>query len=135
MSDLDKIADEIAKKRVRHVLTEIERVKQFVEAIKEKDYKVAGKLMVASHNSLRDDYGVSSPELDLVVETAMANGALGSRLTGAGFGGSAIVLIKESKIPHLIEKIKSAFKSKEFKEASYLIAVPSKGAHKNKGLW
>jgi galactokinase len=76
----------------RHVVTENERVLAFVDALQRGDLDGCGRLMLASHASLRDDFRVSTPELDLLVELAMRNGALGARLTGAGFGGCIVAL-------------------------------------------
>ena len=82
--------------RARHAVTEISRVLAAVSALEKRDFATLGELLTQSHNSLRDDYTVSCPELDLVVETSLANGALGARMVGGGFGGSAIALIHES---------------------------------------
>ena len=88
--------DGVIGRRVRHVVTEIGRVREFVEAAEAGDWQRAGRLMDASHASLRDDYEVSSVELDTVVAAAQAAGALGARMTGGGFGGSAIALVRSS---------------------------------------
>jgi galactokinase len=79
--------------RVRHVRTENERVKAFVAALERRDLAAAGDLLLASHESLRDDYEVSTPELDALVEAACASGAYGARLVGGGFGGSVLALV------------------------------------------
>lgn len=89
------IEDERVRRRARHVVTEQYRVLSFVAALHRGDWAEAGDLMTASHLSLRDDYEVSCPELDLVVAAALAAGALGARMTGGGFGGSAVVLCRE----------------------------------------
>jgi galactokinase len=94
-ADLKKInTDEETIKRARHAVTEIQRTTEAAEALKKKDYKKFGQLMVASHNSLRDDFEVSCPELDQLVELAMqVEGVLGSRMTGGGFGGCTVTLV------------------------------------------
>ena len=84
--------DEVSRRRLRHVLTENERVRGFAGALEDDDLVTAGRLLGESHVSLRDDYEVSIPELDLLVELAEAAGAHGARLLGAGFGGSVLVL-------------------------------------------
>jgi galactokinase len=89
----DRLSDDISRARVRHVVTEIQRVRDCVEAMRRNDFDEVGRLFVASHASLRDDYEVSCRELDLAVETALQSGALGARMTGGGFGGSAIALV------------------------------------------
>ncbi|MDQ2915032.1 MAG: galactokinase, partial [Chloroflexota bacterium] len=81
-------------RRVRHVVTENARVREAVAALRAKDDKRLGELLSASHRSLRDDYEVSTPELDELVEFATAAGALGARLVGGGFGGSIIALVR-----------------------------------------
>ncbi len=91
---LDRLPDDVSRARVRHVVTEIERVRQCVGALRRNDFQEVGRLFVASHVSLRDDYEVSCRELDLVVDTALDAGALGARMTGGGFGGSAIALVR-----------------------------------------
>jgi galactokinase len=90
---LDRLSDDISRARVRHVVTEIQRVRDCVEAMRRNHFDEVGRLFVASHASLRDDYEVSCRELDLAVETALQSGALGARMTGGGFGGSAIALV------------------------------------------
>jgi galactokinase len=87
-------------KRARHVVTENQRVQQAVSALQKDDFEKLGGLLFQSHESLRDDYEVSCPELDLLYECGKRFAAcLGARLTGAGFGGSGIALVKKDKIP------------------------------------
>ncbi len=85
------------KKRVRHVITEIGRVDEFVKAFAAGDIAESGRLFNASHDSLRDDYEVTVPELDVAVDVARANGAYGARMTGGGFGGSIIALVDKGR--------------------------------------
>lgn len=93
LGDLDRIADPVARARARHVITENERVRQFAAALEAGHLTGAGALMVASHVSLRDDYEVSTPALDALVERLCATpGVHGARLTGAGFGGCVVAL-------------------------------------------
>ncbi len=84
--------DDETFRRARHVVTEDQRVLDTVEALRAGDQETVGSLMCASHRSMRDDFEISTPELDLAVEVAMAGGALGARMTGGGFGGSVIAL-------------------------------------------
>jgi galactokinase len=86
-------------RRVHHVESENERVVAFVEALERADLPAAGRLLSESHASLRDDYEVSTPELDHIVEDAVANGAYGARLTGGGFGGSVLALFDRATVP------------------------------------
>lgn len=84
----------------RHVVTENQRVLDFVAALADKDINQLGPLLLASHASLRDDYAVSTPELDLLVELLVENGAIGARLTGAGFGGCVVALVQRNHADH-----------------------------------
>lgn len=97
-ADLPRInaLPEPLNRRTRHVVTENQRVLEGVQALEQGDIERFGKLMVASHISLRDDYQVSIPELDQLVEAELRYGAVGARLTGAGFGGSTVALVKEA---------------------------------------
>jgi galactokinase len=83
-------------RRVRHVVTENERVRDAVEALEHEDLPALGELFAASHASLRDDYEVSTPTLDRVVEAALGAGAIGARMTGGGFGGSVVVIADQA---------------------------------------
>jgi galactokinase len=85
-------------------------------------------LINESHISLRDDYTVSCPELDTAVEAALAAGAMGSRMVGGGFGGSAIALIQASKTTQTINTVETAFAEKKFKAPRFFTSLPSQGA-------
>ena len=85
-------------------------------------------MITASHISLRDDYTVSCPELDTAVEASLAAGALGSRMVGGGFGGSAIALIQASKTTQTISAVERAFADKKFKVPRFFTSLPSQGA-------
>jgi galactokinase len=117
-------ADEIAR-RVRHVVTEVERVRQTVELVEAGDIAGVGPLLDASHASLRDDYEVSSVELDIACEAATGAGALGARMTGGGFGGSAIALVRREDTERVAEQVAAAFAAKELTAPAFLRAVPS----------
>lgn len=114
--------------RARHAVTEIKRVKDAVAALRSNDFLTLGRLINESHISLRDDYTVSCVELDVAVEAALAAGALGSRMVGGGFGGSAIALIKADQIAAVKEAIKSAYVDKGFKAPRFFTSLPSAGA-------
>jgi galactokinase len=117
-------ADEIAR-RVRHVVTEIDRVRQTVELVDAGDLAGVGPLLDASHASLRDDYEVSSPELDVACEAAVGAGALGARMTGGGFGGSAIALVRAGDTDRVAAAVAAAFAAKDLAAPAFLRAVPS----------
>jgi len=114
--------------RARHAVTEIARVLDAVKALESKNFTTLGHLLNASHASLRDDYDVSCPELNTAVDAAIAAGALGARMVGGGFGGSAIALIKASHTQETIKSIEVAFESKRFKTPRFFTSLPSQGA-------
>ena len=114
--------------RARHAVTEMKRVLECVEALSNSDFEKVGQLINQSHASLRGDYTVSCPELDTAVEAALAAGALGSRMVGGGFGGSAIALIQASKTTETIKAVEKAFSSKGFKAPRFFTSLPSQGA-------
>ncbi len=95
---LDALEDEQVRRRVRHVFTEIARVEEAVDLLEAGDFEGLGAAFTASHVSLRDDYEVSCDELDAVVDVALEHGALGARMTGGGFGGSAIALVPDARV-------------------------------------
>lgn len=114
--------------RARHAVTEMRRVLDCVEALSATDFVKVGQLINQSHASLRDDYTVSCPELDTAVDAANAAGALGARMVGGGFGGSAIALIKAADTTDTIKAIEKAFAAKKFKSPRFFTSLPSHGA-------
>jgi galactokinase len=114
--------------RARHAVTEMKRVLDCVEALSSGDFATVGQLINASHISLRDDYTVSCPELDTAVEASLLAGALGSRMVGGGFGGSAIALIQASTTTQTISAVEKAFADKKFKAPRFFTSLPSQGA-------
>ena len=122
--------DEEVVRLVRHVVTEDERVEQVVALLEAGDTRAIGPVLVAGHASLRDDFQVSCPELDLVVDTAVATGALGARMTGGGFGGSAIVLAETADVDTITKAVEEAFATAGFLAPRVFEAVPSPGARR-----
>ncbi len=122
---LARLDDETVRRRVRHVVTEIERVRQFADALAAGDTDAAGALMLASHVSLRDDYEVSCAELDTAVEAAEQAGAVGARMTGGGFGGSAVALVREADAAGVADGVAEAFAARGFAAPQFLTATPS----------
>ena len=107
------IKDEVRQRRAKHAVYENQRTIKAVEALKADDVEQFGKLMNASHVSLRDDYEVTGIELDTLVEEAWkVDGVIGSRMTGAGFGGCTVSIVKTDAIDHFIDKVGSAYKEK-----------------------
>ncbi|GAB4084220.1 galactokinase [Myceligenerans cantabricum] len=121
-------ADGVLTRRVRHVVTETERTARFAELVSGGRVAEVGPLMTASHASLRDDYEVSCRELDLVVDTAVAAGAVGARMTGGGFGGSAIALVPRDDVERLVAAVDGAFADAGLTAPAFLLAPPSAGA-------
>lgn len=112
----------------RHVVTENARVLAGVEALRREDFAAFGQLMWASHTSLRDDYGVSIAELDTFVEQARLSGALGARLTGAGFGGCAIAIIKRDAVWALTDAVSQVFAERAYHAPTWYVFSPATGA-------
>jgi len=125
--DLDRLSGEELL-RARHVVSENARVLEAVEALRDKDFDLFGRLMYASHASLRDDYEVSTPELDAFVELAGDFGAPGARLTGAGFGGCAIALVSAGETGALAAECRRSFAERGFEEPEFYEFVPAAGA-------
>lgn len=113
---LGRLLDDVTRARVRHVVTEIDRVEQCVKALRAEDFEEVGRLFDASHSSLRDDYEVSCRELDLAVDTATAHGALGARMTGGGFGGSAIALVRADAVDTVSAAVTGVFAAAALRE-------------------
>jgi galactokinase len=111
---IDRLDDPVLRRRVRHVITENARVLAVVEALADDRWSDVGAAMTASHESLRDDYEVSAPELDVAVDAALEAGALGARMTGGGFGGCAIALVASTDADVVIDAVRSAFAGNGF---------------------
>ncbi|MGW4273511.1 galactokinase [Streptomyces seoulensis] len=128
---LDRLGDEPEVRRlVRHIVTENERVERVVALLESGRTRAIGPVLTEGHASLRDDFRISCPELDLAVDTALAAGALGARMTGGGFGGSAIVLAEESDVPAITKSLEDAFTTADFTLPRVFEAVPSAGARR-----
>ncbi|MBT2573766.1 galactokinase [Bacillus sp. ISL-51] len=121
---------ETLRKRARHGVSENERTLLAAKALKANDLKTFGELINASHRSLRDDYEVTGAELDILAETAWEEGALGARMTGAGFGGCAIAIVESEKTDSFIRGVSSKYLDNTGHEASFYIADISDGANK-----
>ena len=110
LEDVRRLTEPRLRRRARHVVTEIARVTEAVAAIDARDYEGLGEVFLASHASLRDDFEVSCPELDVIVERATALGALGARMTGGGFGGSAVALLERERVAPAALAVAAAFR-------------------------
>ncbi|MDO4412433.1 galactokinase [Cutibacterium sp.] len=125
---LAALDDEEMTKRVRHVVTENDRVTQFVELVDAGRIREVGPLMNASHDSLRDDYEVTCPELDTAVDAARAAGALGARMTGGGFGGCAIALVDRDVRNQVATQVVKAFRDAGFTHPDLYVVTPGPAA-------
>ncbi|RZQ59913.1 galactokinase [Amycolatopsis suaedae] len=113
---------------VRHVVTENQRVLDVVELLRAGRMADIGSALDASHVSMRDDYRISSPELDLAVDSAKEGGALGARMTGGGFGGSAIALVRSADVDQVSKAVFAAFDRVGLRAPRTFLGVPSAGA-------
>lgn len=120
----------VERRRARHVVTENARVLALVSALERGEWSAAGPLISASHASLRDDFEVTVPELDIAVEAAHAAGALGARMIGGGFGGSVLCLVPRKDAPAIFEAVESAFREQRFRSPAALLGQPSAGARR-----
>jgi galactokinase len=125
--DLDGLRG-VPLRRLRHVLTENERVRRFAEALERGDLAAAGELLLASHASLRDDYEVSVDETDLLVELARTAGAYGARILGGGFGGSVLALVDADDAEALALAVMGEYRSHTGRAEGATIAHASGGA-------
>ena len=125
------ITDEVAHRRARHVVGEVQRTKDAVEALQQGNIALFGKLMTQSHISLRDDYEVTGLQLDSLAEAAWkVEGVLGSRMTGGGFGGCTVSLVHDEAIPAFIEQVGAEYTEKTGLKADFYIAEIGDGAHR-----
>ena len=122
------VTDEIKRKRARHAVYENQRTIKAVRALNQGDIKGFGQLMNASHISLRDDYEVTGEELDTLVSAAWENGAIGSRMTGAGFGGCTVSLVHNDCISDYIERVGGEYLDKIGYRANFYVASIGDGA-------
>lgn len=128
LDGLLSLTDETLKARARHVLTETTRVRGAVTALRRRDWTAFGGMLTSSHESLRDDFAVSCEELDVAVDAALASDALGARMTGAGFGGSAIALLPAENVDALRARVEAAYAARSWPAPTVFTVRPSPGA-------
>ena len=142
LADLDDTAaklraatpgDDTLLRRTRHVVTENARVLETAALLRAGNVADIGPLLLASHHSMRDDFDITVPEVDTVVETAMAAGAVGARMTGGGFGGCVICLVAADDVAAVCTVIRDAFAARAFTEPTFFVAEPARGAHRLSG--
>ncbi|MFJ6653442.1 galactokinase [Microbacterium sp. NPDC091313] len=137
-----QLMDDVTFRRVRHIVTENQRVLDTVAALdavrtdatgheRAKASRRVGDLLVASHASMRDDFEISVPELDLAVDTALASGAVGARMTGGGFGGAAIAVIEADRVASAADAVARAFADAGFRAPRTFTVAPSAGARRD----
>ena len=125
---LEGLADPVLRRRARHVITENARVLAAVAALESGDWSGLAEVLDDSHASMRDDFEISCAELDLAVETARAAGALGARMTGGGFGGSAVALVPDVAVAAVQDAVTAAFAAAGHGAPAFLVATPSEAA-------
>jgi galactokinase len=129
--------EDVVYRRGRHVIGEIERTLHAAEGIRASNWPTVGQLMYASHSSLRDDYEVSCPELDAVVEIALdigrKGGVAGCRMTGGGFGGCAVALVRTDAVTAVSERIASEYERRTCIKPTLFVSRPAAGATVLKG--
>lgn len=127
----DRLSTETLLRRVRHVITENQRVLDAMQALEKNNLQEFGQLMNASHVSLRDDYEVTGPELDALAEEAWkTEGVIGSRMTGAGFGGCTVSIVKEDKVDDFMAKVGPAYENRTGLSPQFYIADVDNGARR-----
>ena len=127
----DAIGDEICKKRAKHAVYENQRTIRAVKALKENDIAGFGRLMNQSHISLRDDYEVSCEEIDILVDLAWKiNGVVGSRITGGGFGGCTVSIVKNDAVETIVEQVGKGYKEQTGHEAEFYVVEIGDGARR-----
>ncbi|PKI89658.1 galactokinase [Actinomycetales bacterium SN12] len=126
-----ELMDDVTFRRVRHVITENQRVLDTVRTLTESGPRAIGDLLVASHASMRDDFEISVPELDLAVETALSQGAVGARMTGGGFGGAAIALVPQEDVGKIADAVTKAFPDAGFAAPHVFTVHPSDGPRRD----
>jgi galactokinase len=127
IADVAKLTDDVQRRRARHVVTENERVLATIEQLRAGRADAIGPLLTASHESLRDDFEVSAPELDAAVNAALAAGALGARMTGGGFGGCVIALVPVGESDRIAAAVTQAFRDRSYADPVPFLAAPGPG--------
>jgi len=139
LADTDSLTDPVLRRRVRHVVTDNQRVLEVVALLRAPSgpsadtFRKIGRLLTQAHASLRDDFEVSWPEADVAVEAALASGAAGARMIGGGFGGSVLVLVPAAAGVPARDAVTAAFARHGWSAPEFLVAVPADSARKVSG--
>ncbi len=128
---VERIPAAAPRKRARHIVSENARVLAIVDMLhRGRDPREIGPILTAGHASLRDDFEISTPQLDAAVEAALGAGAHGARMVGGGFGGSIIALVDADRTASTVEAIENRFRAADFAAPRTFVAIPSAGAHR-----
>jgi galactokinase len=134
VTDLDAalaaLPDDTLRRRTRHVVTENARVVETADLLRSGRIREIGPLLTASHTSMRDDYEITVPEVDTAVDTALAAGAHGARMTGGGFGGCVLALLDADAVGTVTAEVAEAFTAKGFGTPAAFVVQPSAGARR-----
>ncbi len=130
LAEVESRLSGVLQRRARHVVTENHRVAETAELLRRGELQRIGPLLEASHASLRDDFEVSCPELDLAVDAAIGAGAWGARMTGAGFGGCAIALVSTESVDQVADAVRAAFARQQYPEPTVFAVATADGAHR-----
>jgi galactokinase len=130
LTKASELLDDVTFRRVRHVVTENQRVLDTVRSLKQNGPASIGSLLNESHISMRDDFEISIDELDTAVDTAIRHGAIGARMTGGGFGGAAIALVSVEKISEITLAVKAEFLALGYMEPDIFTVSADEGARK-----
>ena len=126
----EHIADPVIRRRAKHAIYENARTIQAVDALQKNDISAFGQLMNASHDSLRDDYEVSCEEIDFLVDlTRQIPGVAGSRITGGGFGGCTVNIVKKEQTPSLMDEVRKKYQDRFGIVPEFYRVAPEEGAH------
>ena len=127
---LNGLHDEVMRKRVRHVVTEDQRVLDTVAALRAGNVRAVGALMTASHESMRDDYEITVPQVDTAVRVALEHGAHGARMTGGGFGGCVLALVDQQHCASVAAAVREAFAANGFTPPDTFVVTPADGTRR-----
>ncbi|SNR31513.1 galactokinase [Actinoplanes regularis] len=125
---LERLGDEVLRKRTRHIVTENQRVLDTVALLRAGSVREIGPLLTASHTSMRDDFEITVAQVDVAVETALAAGAYGARMTGGGFGGCVLALVDDDRAEATADAVASAYAERGFDAPTSWVAVAGPGA-------
>jgi galactokinase len=128
---MDRLTNDVLRRRARHIITENARVLNTVDLLRAGRYADIGPVLTASHMSMRDDFEITVTETDTAVDAAIAGGALGARMTGAGFGGSVLALVEAGRATAVAAAIASAFAAKQYPQPHVFAATARAGVARN----